>query len=166
MVWHHNDYSEEALAEMQREAEERVREMQSRARLLAAGGPQPQIRGQSRPPENPQRQNPDRRQNPASQGAQPQNFQSQDSPRRGPRQQEDSPSNFFPQNPPQQGPPPGAQFSPAPQPNFQSGNPFGEISKFIGNVGEDRLIVLAILWLLWNEHADGKLLLALLYILM
>ena len=151
---------------MQREAEERVREMQSRARLLAAGGPQPQIRGQSRPPENPQRQNPDRRQNPASQGAQPQNFQSQDSPRRGPRQQEDSPSNFFPQNPPQQGPPPGTQFSPAPQPNFQSGNPFGEISKFIGNVGEDRLIVLAILWLLWNEHADGKLLLALLYILM
>lgn len=160
MVWHHNDYSEEALAEMQREAEERVREMQSRARLLAAGGPQPQIRGQSRPPENPQRQNP------ASQGAQPQNFQRQDSPRRGPRQQEDSPSNFFSQNPPQQGPPPGAQFSPAPQPNFQSGNPFGEISKFIGNVGEDRLIVLAILWLLWNEHADGKLLLALLYILM
>ena len=160
MVWHHNDYSEEALAEMQREAEERVREMQSRARLLAAGGPQPQIRGQSRPPEIPQRQNP------ASQGAQPQNFQRQDSPRRGPRQQEDSPSNFFSQNPPQQGPPPGAQFSPAPQPNFQSGNPFGEISKFIGNVGEDRLIVLAILWLLWNEHADGKLLLALLYILM
>ena len=151
---------------MQREAEERVREMQSRARLLAAGGPQPQIRGQSRPPENPQRQNPDRRQNPASQGAQPQNFQRQDSPRRGPRQQEDSPSNFFPQNPPQQGPPPGTQFSPAPQPNFQSGNPFGEISKFIGNVGEDRLIVLAILWLLLNEHADGKLLLALLYILM
>lgn len=145
---------------MQREAEERVREMQSRARLLAAGGPQPQIRGQSRPLENPQRQNP------ASQGAQPQNFQRQDSPRRGPRQQEDSPSNFFSQSPPQQGPPPGAQFSPAPQPNFQSGNPFGEISKFIGNVGEDRLIVLAILWLLWNEHADGKLLLALLYILM
>lgn len=151
---------------MQREAEERVREMQSRARLLAAGGPQPQIRGQSRPPENPQRQNPDRRQNPASQGAQPQNFQRQDSPRRGPRHQEDSPSNFFSQNPPHQGPPPGVQFSPAPQPNFQSGNPFGEISKFIGNVGEDRLIVLAILWLLWNEHADGKLLLALLYILM
>ena len=35
MKWYHNDYSEEALAEMQKEAERRVEEGRERARLLA-----------------------------------------------------------------------------------------------------------------------------------
>ena len=34
------------------------------------------------------------------------------------------------------------------------------------NIDNDTLIILALLWLLWNEHADSKLLLALLYILL
>ncbi len=32
-------------------------------------------------------------------------------------------------------------------------------------IDSDSLVILALLWLLWNEHADSKLLLALLYIL-
>ena len=39
MRWHHNSYSEEALAEMQKEAENRVRQMQSRARLVGDYSP-------------------------------------------------------------------------------------------------------------------------------
>lgn len=94
MRWHHNSYSEEALAEMQKEAENRVRQMQSRARLV----------GDSSPPAN-------------------QNFNKK---------------------------------SPAP---VQKNNlPL--------NLDNDSLIILALIWLLWNEHADSKLLLALLYILL
>ncbi len=108
---------------MQREAEERVREMQSRARLLANGN-------QS-------------------------NFG------------QTAPNRPSPERPPQRQNSQQNQQSPAPlRQNPQSANPFGEISKVIGNVGEDKLIVLAVLWLLWNEHADNKLLLALLYLLL
>ena len=94
MRWHHNSYSEEALAEMQKEAENRVRQMQSRARLV----------GDYSPPEK-------------------QNFQIK---------------------------------PPAPIPK----------SNLPLNSDNDSLIILALLWLLWNEHADSKLLLALLYILL
>lgn len=87
---------------MQKEAEQRVREMQSRARLV--GGEQ------SFPP----------------------------APKR----------NELPQkNPIQQ------DFARKPFPFFSE------------NIDSDKIIILALLWLLWNEHADPKLLLALLYLL-
>ena len=81
---------------MQRDAENRVREMQSRARLLG--------------------------------------------------EQEFSSAPVFYQNkkPPQQ-------------------NPFSEI---LGKTDSDTLIILPLLWILWNEKADPKLLLALLYLLL
>ncbi len=107
---------------MQREAEDRVREMQSRARLLATGNSQ----------------------NPG---------QSANRPSLGKQQLQQN----FPQN--------RQNMAPI-QANTPAGSPFEEVSKFIGNVGEDKLIILAVLWLLWNEHADNKLLLALLYILL
>lgn len=155
MVWHHNDYSEEALAEMQREAEERVREMQARARLLVGKGTQNTgQKTQSRPrEERPPQQS-------GRQFSEQQNSRNQDAQFRS--LPPGDAQSFQPRNAQ-----PRQQQSPAPmQTNFQSANPFGELSKFIGSVGEDKLIVLAILWLLWNEHADNKLLLALLYILL
>lgn len=89
MKWYHNSYSEEAIAEMQKEAEERVRKMQSRQRLTGE-------ENFSRPPlMNPQKK----------------------------------PSLPIPGD-------------------------------------NDTMIILALLWLLWNEKADRKLLLALLYILL
>ena len=86
---------------MQKEAEERVREMQSRARLVGENTSFPS-----------QRQNP----------ARPSN-------------------NRIP-----------------PQSDI--------ISAIIKNPDSDKIIILALLWLLWNEHADSKLLLALLYLLL
>lgn len=94
MKWHHNSYSEEAIAEMQKEAEERVRRMQSRARLM----------GEDTPPLSPL---------------------------------------------PGRNPPSKTEPSPFP---FKTDN--------------DTFIILALLWLLWNEKADSKLLLALIYILL
>ncbi|MBQ7875637.1 MAG: hypothetical protein IJ306_10885 [Oscillospiraceae bacterium] len=90
---------------MQKEAEQRVREMQSRARLVG---------GENSPSPEPQRKN-------------------------------SSPQNFIHQNP-----------TPARDP----------FSAVIGNLDSDRIIILALLWLLWNEHADSKLLMALLYLLL
>lgn len=94
MKWYHNSYSEEALSEMQKEAEERVRQMQSRARLV--GNPEPSFH----------------------------------------KTQKNITQNF-----PKQG------------------------SSFFTNLDHDSMIILALLWVLWNEKADSKLLLALLYIL-
>ena len=82
---------------MQREAENRVREMQSRARLLG--------------------------------------------------EKDFSPPPVFNQNKP----PPTVQ------------NPLYAI---LGSGDNDKLIILALLWILWNEKADPKLLLALLYLLL
>lgn len=104
MIWHHNDYSEEAIIEMQKEAEERIKAMQSRTRLFSDEKSEPKPRDFVRQPA----QN---------------NFQSQN-------------------------------------------NPFGAITEMFGNLNGDKLIIVAIMWLLWNEHADSKLLLALAYILM
>lgn len=94
MKWHHNSYSEEALAEMQKEAENRVRQMQSRARLVG-DFPAPA----------------------------PQNFSR--------KMPEPVPKNILPID-----------------------------------LDSDSIVILALLWLLWNEHADSKLLLALLYLLL
>ncbi|MBR3611427.1 MAG: hypothetical protein IKL57_08245 [Oscillospiraceae bacterium] len=87
---------------MQKEAEQRVREMQSRARLLGEG----------------------------------ENF----SP---PRVKQD----FRSANPPKK---------PAENP----------LSSLLGGMENDKLVILALLWILWNEHADSKLILALLYLLL
>ena len=87
---------------MQREAEQRVREMQSRARLLGEG----------------------------------ENF--------SPKQQI-----------------PAFQGRNLPEQAFK--NP---VSSIIGEMDNDKLIILALLWILWNEHADSKLILALLYLLL
>ncbi len=86
---------------MQKEAENRVREMQSRARLISKTEPDFPL-----PPKNFNRQ----------------------------------------QN----------QKSPAE-------NPLGSI---LAGIDNDKIIILALLWLLWNEKADQKLLLALLYLLL
>ncbi len=89
MKWYHNSYSEEAIAEMQKEAEERVRKMQSRQRLTGEENfPRPPLMNPQKKPSLPIR---------------------------------------------------------------------GD---------NDTMIILALLWLLWNEKADRKLLLALLYILL
>ncbi|MBQ5356850.1 MAG: hypothetical protein IIU57_01325 [Oscillospiraceae bacterium] len=82
---------------MQRDAENRVREMQSRARLLGE-------------------------------------------------------KDFFP-------PPVFNKNQNPPQPQ----NPFSSI---FGTGDNDKIIILALLWILWNEKADPKLLLALLYLLL
>ncbi len=104
MIWHHNDYSEEAINEMQKEAEERIKAMQSRTRLFEENKNEPTYRD-------------------------------------------------FPKQPVKN--------------EFQSqSNPFGAITEMLGDLNGDRLIIVAIMWLLWNEHADSKLLLALAYILM
>ncbi len=86
---------------MQKEAEQRVREMQSRARLI---------------------------------GEEDSTF---------PRQK-----NVFPQS----------KNPPAP--------PQNPVASILGGMDNDKLIILAILWILWNEHADNKLILALLYLLL
>lgn len=115
MKWYHNDYSQEAIAEMQKEAERRVSESRERARLLAGGSFPPA----TAPPQNAQTHNPSLGVN--------QNYG----------------SALLPQQ-----------------------NPFSEISKMLGGFGSDKLIILAVLWLLWNEHTDAKLLLALIYIIL
>lgn len=35
-----------------------------------------------------------------------------------------------------------------------------------GNIDSEKLVIIALLWILWNEKADPKLLLALLYLLL
>lgn len=85
---------------MQKEAENRVREMQSRARLIS--GTEPSFSAPS--------------------------------------------PNFFPERKP-----PPAE------------NPFSAI---LGGNDSEKIVILALLWVLWNEKADSKLLLALLYLLL
>ena len=120
MIWHHNDYSEEAIREMQKEAEERVREMQARSRLFSG----PEMSQNAPVPPKAEKETPHF--SPPGPGAAPA-------------------SNF------------AARFSQDP------GLPF---SGAMNSLGSDRLIVLGLLWLLWNEHADAKLLLALVYLLL
>ena len=131
MKWYHNDYSQEALEEMQREAEQRVRESRERARLIS---------GTAFPQESALPQN--KSQEHAASLRQNANFNS---------------GGFSAQ---QQHPVPSHQGGAFPQ------SPFSALSEMLGGFGSDKLIILAVLWLLWNEHADAKLLLALIYIML
>ena len=57
--------------------------------------------------------------------------------------------------------------APAPG-NFQSQKhppPENALSSIFREIDNDKLVILALLWILWNEKADPKLLLALLYLL-
>ena len=67
----------------------------------------------------------------------------------------------------------GAGFPPPPKvsfemqkPSAQSGSPFGMVSDFLGRIDSDKMIIMLLLWLLWSEKADNKLLLALVYIML
>lgn len=40
------------------------------------------------------------------------------------------------------------------------------LQSVFGGIENDKLVILALLWILWNEHADSKLILALLYLLL
>ena len=102
---------------MQKEAEERVREMQARSRLFSDSG------AKTKPDFVPDRPS-DRRE-----------------------------PDFVPSRFPSTG---GTFFQ---NPNFGFANP-------LNSIGNERLIILGLLWLLWNEHADSKLLLALVYLLL
>ncbi len=141
MKWYHNDYSEEALAEMQKEAERRVEESRDGAAFPQAAAPQ-------------------NCQNPPGRFA-------QDCP---PQQSYPQPcSNSYPSQ--QCCPPPCS--NPCLPPNGRAvscsspmQSPFSALSEMLGGLGSDKLIILGVLWLLWNEHADVKLLLALIYIML
>ncbi len=59
------------------------------------------------------------------------------------------------------------QKAPIPQNrNFPEAPPQNPVSSILGGIDNDKLVILALLWILWNEHADNKLLLALLYLLL
>ena len=125
---------------MQREAEQRGRESRERARLIS-GTAFPQ---ESAPPQNKSQEH-------AASLRQNANFNS---------------GGFSAQ---QQHP--FLQNCPAALPPLQQGgafpqSPFSALSEMLGGFGSDKLIILAVLWLLWNEHADAKLLLALIYIML
>ena len=160
MNWYHNGYSEEAKDEMRAETENRVQAMQERAKLInEVFAPPEEIRAEA---EN------------RARSMQEQARRISD----GFRQQERSPP---PPPDPSPGPPPGPSPGPpfGPPPGPSPGPPFGPPpgpspgppprppcdSLFFGLDG-DRLIILALLWILWKEHCDAKLLLALLYLLL
>lgn len=102
---------------MQKEAEERVREMQARSRLFSEPDVKPK-------PEHI-----------------PDNLSGRREPDFVPPRSHGT-NGIFPQNR-----------------NFGIPDP-------LSSIGNDRLIILGLLWLLWNEHADSKLLLALVYLLL
>ena len=60
-------------------------------------------------------------------------------------------------------------FPSPPQNLFQekkSPPPENPLSSIFSSFDNDKIIILALLWILWNEKADQKLLLALLYLLL
>jgi hypothetical protein len=59
-------------------------------------------------------------------------------------------------------------FSPPPvfTQNKNAPKPENPLSSIFGTADNDKIIILALLWILWNEKADQKLLLALLYLLL
>ncbi len=136
MNWHRNSYSEEAKEEMRAEAENRVQAMQERAKL---------INEMFSPPEEIRTEAENRARSMQEQAKRI---------NEGFRQQE---------RPPPSPPPP-----PPPDPNpfcKTCSNPPGGLS-FLFGMDSDKLIILALLWILWKEHCDAKLLLALLYLLL
>lgn len=64
----------------------------------------------------------------------------------------------------------GEEFSPPMQKGFSANKkppqPQNQLSFLPGGIDNDKLVILALLWILWNEHADNKLILALLYLLL
>jgi len=145
--WYHNGYSEEAKDEMRAETENRVQAMQERAKLInEVFAPPEEIRAEA---ENRARSMQEQARRISA------SF----------RQQERPPSPPPPPGPPpgpRPGPPPGPPPDPACRPCPV--RPPGD-SLFFGLDG-DRLVILALLWILWREHCDAKLLLALLYLLL
>ena len=122
MKWNNaSNYSREDLAAMQKDAMERVREMQRRAdetlRRSNQSMPQP-----STPP---------------------------------PVQKEENPSP----------PPPPPKPLPQPPPAISNNSKLSNILSIAG-MDSDRLIILGLLLILWNDNADHLLLLALLYLLL
>lgn len=122
MKWNNaSNYSREDLAAMQKDAMERVREMQRRAdetlRRSNQSMPQP-----SPPP---------------------------------PVQKEENPSP----------PPPPPKPLPQPPPAISNNSKLSNILSIAG-MDSDRLIILGLLLILWNDNADHLLLLALLYLLL
>ena len=59
-----------------------------------------------------------------------------------------------------------SKFDPPPVFNQIKKQPQNPLSAIFEKSDSDSLIILALLWILWNEHADNKLLLALLYLLL
>ncbi len=59
-------------------------------------------------------------------------------------------------------------FQNLPSPRFQNppSDPIQNISGIFERMDSDALLILALLWILYNEKADSKLLLALLYLLL
>ena len=122
MKWNNtSNYSRDDLAAMQKDAMERVREMQRRAdetlRRSNQAMPQP-----SPPP---------------------------------PMQKEENPSP----------PPPPPKPLPQPPPAISNNSKLSNILSIAG-MDSDRLIILGLLLILWNDNADHLLLLALLYLLL
>ncbi len=65
----------------------------------------------------------------------------------------------------------GEKITPSPPKNFnrqqnQKSPPENQLNSIFGGIDNDKIIILALLWILWNEKADQKLLLALLYLLL
>lgn len=154
-----NGYSSREIDRMQRDAMERVKEMQERSRRAVSGDPPEQTAVQSQP-------------------AYPQFMKRPEAPR------EASPSPS--PSPPPTPQPQAAQAAP-PSENkggllgglFGGGNPLGSLgSLFTGGangpitrvmdalgIDNDKIIILALIFILINNQADKKLILALCYIL-
>ncbi len=58
--------------------------------------------------------------------------------------------------------------SPPPKPFSDKGskNPENPLSVIFGGTDSEKIVILALLWILWNEKSDPKLLLALIYLLL
>lgn len=156
MNWYHNSYSEEAEEEMRAEAENRVQAMQERAR---------RINEMFAPPEELRAEAENRAHIVQEQAKRiSENFRQAERPS-SPAQPSPQP---FPQPPPRAPPMPSMNSMP-PMPNFFSNlfppaRPSGGPALF--GLNSDKLMILALIWILWRENCDIKLLLALLYLLL
>lgn len=65
----------------------------------------------------------------------------------------------------------GGESAAPPQKNFNrpqnpKNSPENPIQSILSGIDSDKIVILVLLWILWNEKADQKLLLALLYLLL
>ena len=182
MNWYHNSYSEEAEEEMRAEAENRVQAMQERAKLIhetfsPPGEFRPEMenrapamqeqarwtnsdfRPQGRPPPPPPSFPPSPSQAPSMPSSQTPPMPSFQTPPMPSFQTSSMPSFQTPSMPFQIPSMPGFLSNLFP-PSKPSGGPalFG--------LDSDKLMILALIWILWRENCDIKLLLALLYLLL